>query len=53
MVFGISWKSGEGELGIQHECNSSKKKHIYSSWEKEEHWERQSNPDQSFFFFSL
>lgn len=53
MVFGISWKSGEGELGIHHECNSSRKKHIYSSWEKEEHWERQSNPDQSYFFFFL
>lgn len=53
MVFGISWKSGEGELGIHHECNSSRKKHIYSSWEKEEHWERQSNPDQSIFFLSF
>lgn len=51
MVCGVSWKSGEGELGMQHECNSSKRKHMYPSWEREEHWEPQTNPDQSFHFF--
>lgn len=49
MILSVAEKSGEGEQGMQLECDSSMKKHIHTAQEKEEHWEPQT--DLLFYIF--